>query len=123
MQSVSHFLPQDRDQEGTEMSIQEPSKDYSLVKLFQERYMPFVQRYQPMEGDIFLVSYPKCGSLWMQHILYGIIHTWNHRGSYNGRATKSNTCYEIRYDPMELASGPGPWGSRPTYRFACNRSH
>lgn len=26
--------------------------------------------YEPEEGDVFLVSYPKCGSMWMQFILY-----------------------------------------------------
>lgn len=30
--------------------------------------------YKPHPGDIFIVSYPKCGTTWMQHIAYNILN-------------------------------------------------
>ncbi|XP_075722770.1 sulfotransferase 1C2A-like isoform X2 [Rhipicephalus microplus] len=31
-------------------------------------------RYKAQPGDLFIVSYPKCGTTWMQHIVYNIIN-------------------------------------------------
>ncbi|KAK8782444.1 hypothetical protein V5799_016221 [Amblyomma americanum] len=30
-------------------------------------------RYKPRSDDLFIVSYPKCGTTWMQHIVYNIL--------------------------------------------------
>lgn len=62
-----------RDKEGPEKSTQDAVKRLKLGRGFTERYMQFAPFYQPLVGDVFLVSYPKCGSMWMQHILYGIL--------------------------------------------------
>ncbi|KAH9381569.1 hypothetical protein HPB48_015855 [Haemaphysalis longicornis] len=31
-------------------------------------------QYRPKDGDVFLVTYPQCGTLWMQQILYVLLH-------------------------------------------------
>ncbi|XP_077529087.1 amine sulfotransferase-like [Haemaphysalis longicornis] len=64
-----------RDQDGSKMSIQNAVKQLQLGPTFTERYMQYTSSYQPRDGDVFLVSYPKCGSMWMQHILYGIFNS------------------------------------------------
>lgn len=42
--------------------------------------------YKPQEGDIFVISYPKSGTTWVQYIIYEILH---------GSATALPTMYEI----------------------------
>lgn len=31
-------------------------------------------QYNPKDGDVFLVTYPQCGTLWLQQILYVLLH-------------------------------------------------
>ncbi|CAN7949071.1 unnamed protein product [Ixodes pacificus] len=42
-------------------------------KHFPEDAVLSVMAYKPQPGDIFIVSYPKCGTTWMQHIVYNIL--------------------------------------------------
>ncbi|KAL1421607.1 hypothetical protein MTO96_022977 [Rhipicephalus appendiculatus] len=39
---------------------------------FYEPYVRSALAYQPLPGDVFIVSYPKCGTTWLQYIVYGI---------------------------------------------------
>ncbi|KAG0410336.1 hypothetical protein HPB47_012548 [Ixodes persulcatus] len=41
---------------------------------FQEKTVQSVLSYEPQEGDIFIVSYPKCGTTWVQNITYNIFN-------------------------------------------------
>ncbi|CAN7948626.1 unnamed protein product, partial [Ixodes hexagonus] len=45
-----------------------------LSRIYHERMIRSALSYKPRPDDIFLVSYPKCGSTWMQHIAYRIIN-------------------------------------------------
>ncbi|XP_054709495.1 sulfotransferase 1C4-like [Uloborus diversus] len=60
-------------------------KDTSIVpyKIFRgfkipkggvEEYFEYAADYKPKPGDIFLVSYPKCGTTWVQQLLY-LVHS------------------------------------------------
>ncbi|CAN7975114.1 unnamed protein product, partial [Ixodes persulcatus] len=40
----------------------------------QEKTVRSVLSYEPQEGDIFIVSYPKCGTTWMRYITYNIFN-------------------------------------------------
>uniref|UniRef100_A0A6M2E5L2 Putative sulfotransferase n=1 Tax=Amblyomma tuberculatum TaxID=48802 RepID=A0A6M2E5L2_9ACAR len=40
--------------------------------LFTDRNLRSALSYEPLESDVFIVSYPKCGTTWMQHITYNI---------------------------------------------------
>lgn len=44
-----------------------------LNKRFDEDLVRSTLRYKPQRGDVFIVSYPKCGTTWMQHIIYNIL--------------------------------------------------
>ncbi|EEC02340.1 sulfotransferase, putative [Ixodes scapularis] len=46
---------------------------YIPVK-FEEKTVRSVLSYEPQEGDIFIVSYPKCGTTWVQYITYNIFN-------------------------------------------------
>ncbi|XP_015908920.2 sulfotransferase 1B1 [Parasteatoda tepidariorum] len=59
-------------------------------KLFREFHIPLganeeffsdASEYSPRDGQIFIVSYPKCGTTWMQHIVYLLLR--------NGKAANS----------------------------------
>lgn len=43
-----------------------------LGKHFTDGAILSVLAYKPSKGDVFIVSYPKCGTTWMQHIVYNI---------------------------------------------------
>ncbi|HUL82192.1 MAG TPA: sulfotransferase domain-containing protein, partial [Gammaproteobacteria bacterium] len=32
------------------------------------------QRYRPSPGDVFVCTYPKCGTTWVQYIVYLLVH-------------------------------------------------
>ncbi|KAH6926990.1 hypothetical protein HPB50_024575 [Hyalomma asiaticum] len=44
-----------------------------LHKIFKEENFRSAINYKPREGDIFVVSYPKCGTNWTHFIVYNIL--------------------------------------------------
>ncbi|CAN7979564.1 unnamed protein product [Ixodes pacificus] len=54
---------------------------YYLHVAFSEQTIRSALGYKPVPGDVFIVSYPKCGTTWMQHLVYNI---------FNGRAPPTN---------------------------------
>uniref|UniRef100_A0A0K8R7V1 Putative sulfotransferase n=1 Tax=Ixodes ricinus TaxID=34613 RepID=A0A0K8R7V1_IXORI len=47
---------------------------YYLHVTFSDECVRSALRYKPQPGELFIVSYPKCGTTWMQHIVYDILH-------------------------------------------------
>ncbi|KAG0425717.1 hypothetical protein HPB47_027146 [Ixodes persulcatus] len=47
---------------------------YYLHVAFPDECVRSALRYKPQPGELFIVSYPKCGTTWVQHIVYGILH-------------------------------------------------
>lgn len=45
-----------------------------LSRAFHEKMIRSALSYQPQPEDVFIVSYPKCGTTWMQHIAYSIFN-------------------------------------------------
>lgn len=43
-----------------------------ISKIFTDENLRSTLSYQPRDDDVFIVSYPKCGTTWMQHIVYNI---------------------------------------------------
>ncbi|CAN7978453.1 unnamed protein product [Ixodes persulcatus] len=54
---------------------------YYLHVAFSEQTIHSALGYKPVPEDVFIVSYPKCGTTWMQHLVYNI---------FNGRAPPTN---------------------------------
>lgn len=46
-------------------------------KHFPEEAVRSVLAYEPQPGDLFIVTYPKCGTSWMQQIVYNIVMNGN----------------------------------------------
>ncbi|KAM7288681.1 sulfotransferase ssu-1-like [Ixodes scapularis] len=47
-------------------------KGLYVSRFFVEQNLKSAMSYKPVPGDVFIVSYPKCGTTWMQHIVYSI---------------------------------------------------
>lgn len=47
---------------------------FYISKSFPVECVRSALRYTAQPGDLFIVSYPKCGTTWMQHIVYNIIN-------------------------------------------------
>lgn len=47
---------------------------YFVSICFPEKSVRSALSYKPVPGDVFLVSYPECGSTWLQQIVYNIYH-------------------------------------------------
>ncbi|XP_040074812.1 sulfotransferase 1C2-like [Ixodes scapularis] len=45
-----------------------------LSRVFHEKAVRSALSYEPQPDDVFIVSYPNCGTTWMQFIAYGIIN-------------------------------------------------
>ncbi|KAH7941142.1 hypothetical protein HPB49_010336 [Dermacentor silvarum] len=74
-------------------------------------------RYEVQPGDLFIVSYPKCGTTWMQHIVYNII---------NNKPPPKNqllSCIEMPFleaqgaESVEDMKRPGPIKTHMAFRF------
>ncbi|CAN8008842.1 unnamed protein product [Ixodes pacificus] len=46
----------------------------SIRREYHEKTVRSVPSYKPQEGDIFIVTYPKCGTTWVQYITYNIFN-------------------------------------------------
>jgi hypothetical protein len=47
---------------------------FNISGLFSEENFKSALNYKASDDDLFIVSYPKCGSTWTQHIIYLILH-------------------------------------------------
>ncbi|KAG0417304.1 hypothetical protein HPB47_005704 [Ixodes persulcatus] len=63
---------------------------------FHEECVRSALGYKPIPGDVFIVSYPKCGTTWMQHIVYNIL---------NGRTPPANIVDARREMPFLEVQG------------------
>lgn len=48
-------------------------EDVRIPKFFSKECFESVLRYQPKSGDIFIATYPKCGTTWMQNVVLNIL--------------------------------------------------
>lgn len=61
---------------------------------FKEDVVRSALAYEPCPGDVFIVSYPKCGTTWMQHIVYYIYS--------RGKPPKDSTEFTIKTPFLEF---------------------
>uniref|UniRef100_V5IEL2 Putative sulfotransferase n=1 Tax=Ixodes ricinus TaxID=34613 RepID=V5IEL2_IXORI len=47
---------------------------YCVPQSFNDECVRSALNYEPQPGDLFIVSYPKCGTTWTQHIVYNILN-------------------------------------------------
>lgn len=69
---------------------------YYLHVLFPEESVRSALNYKPVPGDVFIVSYPKCGTTWLQNIVYNI---------FNGRDPPTGVMNALRELPFLEVQG------------------
>ncbi|XP_075555233.1 sulfotransferase ssu-1-like [Dermacentor variabilis] len=90
---------------------------YYICKSFPEECVRSAMHYKAQPGDLFIVSYPKCGTTWMQHIVYNIIN--NHPPPRN----QLLTCIEMPFLEAQGAESvkdmkrPGPIKTHMAFQF------
>ncbi|CAN7993389.1 unnamed protein product, partial [Ixodes pacificus] len=70
---------------------------FYVFSVFSEEWIRSALGYKPVPEDVFIVSYQKCGTTWMQHIVYNI---------FNGRSPPTNPMDASREMPFLELQGP-----------------
>ncbi|KAH7972734.1 hypothetical protein HPB52_016346 [Rhipicephalus sanguineus] len=73
---------------------------YVVSTAFVDEFVREALRYKPHPDDIFIVSYPKCGTTWIQHIVYNIL---NSRPPPRGLLEQSNAMPFLELQGAESA--------------------
>ncbi|KAH6926179.1 hypothetical protein HPB50_015791 [Hyalomma asiaticum] len=96
---------------------------FYISKSFPVECVRSALRYKAQPGDLFIVSYPKCGTTWMQHIVYNII---NHHPPPKNQLL---SCVELPFLEMQGAESvedmkkPGPIKTHMPFRFQPYSEH
>lgn len=105
-----------RDKEDPKTSIERAVESLHLGRAFTGRYLQYAPSYQPLDGEVVIASYPKCGSMWMQHILYGILS----RGTADVLTMEERQRAILAIDFAIIGgarSGPQPWAMKTHLPF------
>ncbi|XP_040061634.1 sulfotransferase ssu-1-like [Ixodes scapularis] len=85
---------------------------YHLSWVFAETNVRSALNYVPQPGDVFIVSYPKCGNTWLEHIVYNI---------FNDRAPPSS--WIDHFQEMPFLELQGAEAARDMRRPGCIKTH
>ncbi|KAK8757460.1 hypothetical protein V5799_004911 [Amblyomma americanum] len=66
-----------------------------LSRIFTERNIRSALSYEPQDGDVFVVSYPKCGSTWLQNIAQAVLNVDDHKEASEEGSLKLLTFLEL----------------------------
>lgn len=72
--SSAQVMDNGSDARGRTRSVYHEVDGLYLGPVFTEKNMRSAFSYKPLDGDVFVVSYPKCGTSWLQSIVYGILN-------------------------------------------------
>lgn len=73
MQKAGTAASGDKAVPGTRRDVYHVVEGIHLNRLFTEKNIRSALSYEPREGDVFIVSYPKCGSTWLQHVVQAVL--------------------------------------------------
>ncbi|XP_077521314.1 sulfotransferase ssu-1-like isoform X3 [Amblyomma americanum] len=73
--------------------------------------------YKAQPGDLFIVSYPKCGTTWMQHIVYNIINNQPPPRSMLASMIEMPFLEAQGAEAVEDMRRPGPIKTHMSFRF------
>ncbi|XP_077521567.1 amine sulfotransferase-like [Amblyomma americanum] len=82
-------------------------------RLFADWVIRSALSYEPLDDDVFVISYPKCGSTWMHHIAYAVLTS----------GAEQETMGEERWKAMPFLEVSGAEGARAMARPGVIKTH
>ncbi|KAH6926300.1 hypothetical protein HPB50_016483 [Hyalomma asiaticum] len=86
-----------------------------VSRLFSERIMKSAMSYRPRDDDVFVASYPKCGSTWLQQIVNGVLKSVESSPAESGKAWRQEVPAFLDFEGAE--------GARSMRRPGCLKTH
>ncbi|KAI1301489.1 Sulfotransferase 1C2A [Halotydeus destructor] len=104
--SVENISERNEEKEVAKLPFYQKVNGLTFCGMFIEQNIKEAMEYVPRDDDLFIVTYPKCGTTWVQHIVYLILTSGEPAANYVDFASR-NPFLEM-FGPSSVENMPRP---------------